>query len=331
MSNEKHASGPLDDLLAKYGKHCPRCHSGQISSDNSTPLKHRCLDCGHKFVDSEAIVGKPAQASGPTAEEIAVAERWLASVGYSDSRIHSSVAIAQLLADYAACQSERVRELERMISPEWKEYCKHAEDTERRLQELVMPRHEGSVDERKGQLAKWSREWLDSHKLSVDDLYLPDLMWDLEHEAECRGWQTAHDKRECGHPLAFYQDKNWPASEQNYNPETYSGEPPMEYSCLLCDAERRQPEQVPWTIEDWKIAKQLSAALLRAESAERRLQEMAKAFLKYANHAQDCLVKYHADKSTLNDGLINCTCGLDSEQAKAKATMPDRLSAGQPE
>lgn len=50
----------LEELLERYGKYCPKCHSGQVSSDNSTPTQHKCLDCGHKFPDSEAIIGRPA-------------------------------------------------------------------------------------------------------------------------------------------------------------------------------------------------------------------------------------------------------------------------------
>lgn len=52
-------------LLDKYGKFCPKCGSGEVSSDNSTPLNHRCLDCGHKFVDAEAIIGNPRRAASP--------------------------------------------------------------------------------------------------------------------------------------------------------------------------------------------------------------------------------------------------------------------------
>jgi hypothetical protein len=114
------ASGPLDDLLAKYGKHCPRCHSGQISSDNSTPLKHRCLDCGHKFVDSEAIVGKPAQASGPTAKKIASAlnlvELIWQKLRYRHGNADDKKVAAEMLLDYAARQSERVRQLEHELT-----------------------------------------------------------------------------------------------------------------------------------------------------------------------------------------------------------------------
>jgi len=99
---------------------------------------------------------------------------------------------------------------------------------------LKIPRHEGSVAQRKTQLAAWSRAWFDAKHLSIHDFYLPDLMWDLEHEAECRGWQTAHDKRSCGHPIAFNQDENWPMSEDNYDPDTRDGDPPMKYRCLMC-------------------------------------------------------------------------------------------------
>jgi uncharacterized protein (DUF983 family) len=49
----------FEELLAKYGKYCPKCGSGQITS-NSKPLRHRCLDCDHKFLDKEAVIGLEA-------------------------------------------------------------------------------------------------------------------------------------------------------------------------------------------------------------------------------------------------------------------------------
>lgn len=65
-------SSTLQQLLDKYGKHCPKCRSNQVSSGNNSPLWHRCIDCGHRFPDAEAIVGKPkatdeAVVSGGTA------------------------------------------------------------------------------------------------------------------------------------------------------------------------------------------------------------------------------------------------------------------------
>lgn len=99
---------------------------------------------------------------------------------------------------------------------------------------LTFPRHERSIDQRKQELLA---KLVELEKRPNSDL--GEALWELEHEAECRGWQTAHDKRQCGHPIAFYQDKNWPISEQNYDPETRSSEPPMNYLCLLCDAEER--------------------------------------------------------------------------------------------
>lgn len=49
----------FEELLDRYGKFCPKCSSGQISSNNSNPLRHRCLDCGYEFLDHEAIIGNP--------------------------------------------------------------------------------------------------------------------------------------------------------------------------------------------------------------------------------------------------------------------------------
>lgn len=51
------------------------------------------------------------------------------------------------------------------------------------------------------------------------------------------GWQLAHDPRECGHPCACYLDRNWPASEKNYNPETHTSDPPLDYRCVMCELE----------------------------------------------------------------------------------------------
>jgi transposase-like protein len=51
----------FEELLEKHGKYCPNCGSGQVTTTNNRrPLRHRCLDCGHKFVDSKAIIGKEA-------------------------------------------------------------------------------------------------------------------------------------------------------------------------------------------------------------------------------------------------------------------------------
>jgi len=55
-------SDSLQDLLDKYGKHCPKCGSGQVSSRNGGPLMHKCLDCGKRFEDCDALVGKEAAA-----------------------------------------------------------------------------------------------------------------------------------------------------------------------------------------------------------------------------------------------------------------------------
>ena len=52
----------FQDLLDKYGKHCPGCGSGQVTSGNTAPLQHRCLGCGLKFADGEAVIGKEAAA-----------------------------------------------------------------------------------------------------------------------------------------------------------------------------------------------------------------------------------------------------------------------------
>jgi hypothetical protein len=61
--------------------------------------------------------------------------------------------------------------------------------------------------------------------------------WKTHAESNLSGWQLAHDKRECGHPRACWQDKNWPASEQNYDPETRTSDPPSDYRCLMCELE----------------------------------------------------------------------------------------------
>ena len=56
------------------------------------------------------------------------------------------------------------------------------------------------------------------------------------------GWDAAHKPRQCGHPGVYYLDKNWPASEESYNPKTGECDPPMEYRCLVCEAEARVAE-----------------------------------------------------------------------------------------
>ena len=48
---------------------------------NSTPLNHACLDCGHKFVDGEAIVGKPV--ADPAPDEL-MSRRPLGEPGHQD-------------------------------------------------------------------------------------------------------------------------------------------------------------------------------------------------------------------------------------------------------
>ena len=57
MAGDEAEMPTLHELLDKYGKRCPRCGSGQVSSDNSTPLNHKCLDCKLVFTDAEAVVG----------------------------------------------------------------------------------------------------------------------------------------------------------------------------------------------------------------------------------------------------------------------------------
>lgn len=42
-------------LMERRGKKCPRCHSWRLSSDNSMPLRHRCLDCGWRGMDNEVV------------------------------------------------------------------------------------------------------------------------------------------------------------------------------------------------------------------------------------------------------------------------------------
>lgn len=50
------------------------------------------------------------------------------------------------------------------------------------------------------------------------------------------GWKLAHELRTCGHPRACYLDENYPESERNYDPETRTSDPPMEYRCVMCVA-----------------------------------------------------------------------------------------------
>jgi hypothetical protein len=81
-------------------------------------------------------------------------------------------------------------------------------------------------------------------------------------QAEYRGWQMAHDSRPCGHPRAFYRDRNWPDSERNYDYITRTSEPPLDYHCELCDLENE--------------IKILRTALMEAAAALVRAQEGAR-------------------------------------------------------
>lgn len=90
---------------------------------------------------------------------------------------------------------------------------------------------------------KWSKEEIDNFAALADGP-MPEptpnlirIMTPFRLLSERQGWQRAHDKRDCGHPRAFYQDKNWPLSEENYNPETRSGDPPIDYRCIVCALE----------------------------------------------------------------------------------------------
>jgi hypothetical protein len=55
----------IAQILHKYGKRCPKCGSEQISSNNSDPMWHRCLDCKAKFPDTEAA--RPPKGGWPDA------------------------------------------------------------------------------------------------------------------------------------------------------------------------------------------------------------------------------------------------------------------------
>ncbi len=46
----------LRDLLNKYAKRCPFCNSSQLTSSNSTPMTHTCLNCDQKFPDQDAVI-----------------------------------------------------------------------------------------------------------------------------------------------------------------------------------------------------------------------------------------------------------------------------------
>ena len=52
------------------------------------------------------------------------------------------------------------------------------------------------------------------------------------------GWQLAHNPASCGHPRACWLDRNYPESERNYDPETHSGNPPIDMRCIMCEAEK---------------------------------------------------------------------------------------------
>ena len=58
----------LAELLAKYGKYCPTCGSGEITSRNTEPM-HKCLNCKRRFEDRDALIGQEAA-------DVAVKEYW---------------------------------------------------------------------------------------------------------------------------------------------------------------------------------------------------------------------------------------------------------------
>lgn len=49
----------LQELLAKYGKHCPICGSDRVTSRNEEP-RHKCLSCLRRFAEADAIIGAEA-------------------------------------------------------------------------------------------------------------------------------------------------------------------------------------------------------------------------------------------------------------------------------
>jgi hypothetical protein len=47
----------FNELLAKHGKFCPTCGSGQVTSRNTEPM-HKCLNCKRRFEDRDALIGQ---------------------------------------------------------------------------------------------------------------------------------------------------------------------------------------------------------------------------------------------------------------------------------
>jgi hypothetical protein len=50
-----------------------------------------------------------------------------------------------------------------------------------------------------------------------------------------KSWDACHELMKCDHPRACWQDRNYPASEQNYNPKTKSSDPQIDYRCVACE------------------------------------------------------------------------------------------------
>lgn len=46
----------LRGLIERFSKRCPKCGESRLTSDNSTPLNHRCLSCGWKGTDLEVLL-----------------------------------------------------------------------------------------------------------------------------------------------------------------------------------------------------------------------------------------------------------------------------------
>ena len=48
-------------------------------------------------------------------------------------------------------------------------------------------------------------------------------------------WDTLHELMLCGHPRACWQDRNYPASHENYDPDTKTSDPVTDYYCVACE------------------------------------------------------------------------------------------------
>ncbi len=110
---------------------------------------------------------------------------------------------------------------------------------------------------------EWLEKWIEPHERALGDISsLTTLLDRVAREEGEFNWNLGHELARCGHPRANHQDRNWPESEKNYDPESKTSDPPMEYRCLACEAlkerdaewERVVREMFPPDVQEYRDA-----------------------------------------------------------------------------